>query len=608
MITQIKTKTRLGYLCLLIIFTASIFSSCEKEDYGTSGAEKETNEEIAAEVEYINASQVPALQSFITKNVKSLNTKSAVDSELIETPFGYIKTQDILRVRNPEVTNYTLKIHPKNPVKNSLFDLVVAKDSITEEVSSYVLEYAMDDSFAQDFFTGKKEFNEFKGEIKKYVSDPFIGDLSLKNGELPCPCEKLDSDDGGFGGGGTSGPGNTDRPGNNGGTTGGGTNGDNGQTTNCRVQLIVQCDLNPGRKIPRWNVRKGVGCKVLGSFLLCTYKSSTKSGSCAADDDGSCLNSPGNFGVSDISLVEYLQIDSQYNAALYFNPNQNLINAAGSFIWSYRNETISFEIAKELTKGVLEGFASAPFTDLPSMAYYRNISINTLKSDYFENKITVFTDITKAEIAGDISKEQTDRLLNFLGENDTEEALEFGKSYLEALQTDDFTKFLEQPLFTTDPYDVWKNELNREEKNLILDFPYDAFAIFSNRSNAVEETRSRFEPSDGFRNGIADAFRHAFFNALNTQDVGAFKAKLFSDAHESDNPPNLILEEQMDIFNNTVGQKVEIEIPNSSQEKVANWVNSKLVEGKLRYLSPLGRVEPPNYGINSQTKLIPTNE
>ena len=64
----------------------------------------------------------------------------------------------------------------------------------------------------------------------------------------------------------------------------------------------------------------------------------------------------------------------------------------------------------------------------------------------------------------------------------------------------------------------------------------------------------------------------------------------------------------MDIFNNTVGQKVEIEIPNRTEEEVANWVNVKFLNGKLRYLSPLDIVEPPNYGINSQTKLIPTNE
>ncbi len=64
-------------------------------------------------------------------------------------------------------------------------------------------------------------------------------------------------------------------------------------------------------------------------------------------------------------------------------------------------------------------------------------------------------------------------------------------------------------------------------------------------------------------------------------------AKLFSDAHESENPIILILEEQMDLFNNNIGHESISGNGSLSLSQLANLIYQKLLNGDLRYLSNL---------------------
>lgn len=52
------------------------------------------------------------------------------------------------------------------------------------------------------------------------------------------------------------------------------------------------------------------------------------------------------------------------------------------------------------------------------------------------------------------------------------------------------------------------------------------------------------------RNDKSDAFRHSFYNVINTKYCGTAIAKLFLNAHESEAPQNLHLENSMDLLNN----------------------------------------------------------
>ena len=75
------------------------------------------------------------------------------------------------------------------------------------------------------------------------------------------------------------------------------------------------------------------------------------------------------------------------------------------------------------------------------------------------------------------------------------------------------------------------------------------------------------------------------FNALNTYEVGAYYAELFSDAHESDVPNPLLLEKQMDLFNKAVGHDAVINYPNLNNAALADQIYQEVLSGNLKYLS-----------------------
>jgi hypothetical protein len=134
-------------------------------------------------------------------------------------------------------------------------------------------------------------------------------------------------------------------------------------------------------------------------------------------------------------------------------------------------------------------------------------------------------------------------------------------------------------------------------------------------------------------NDKADAFRHAFFNAINTRDCitsilpASVIVKLFGDAHESEVPPNLQLEAQMDIHNNDVGinQCISCIPVVNSNDSIKNSIIIRLNNGELWYLKPIdysGYNTDPNFwdnpntpilgdghhGISPVTMLFPTNQ
>ncbi len=66
----------------------------------------------------------------------------------------------------------------------------------------------------------------------------------------------------------------------------------------------------------------------------------------------------------------------------------------------------------------------------------------------------------------------------------------------------------------------------------------------------------------------------------------------------------LDLEKQMDLFNNNVGHESISGNGSLSLSQLANLIYQKLLNGDLRYLSPLG----PNGQLLSNSQIIPTNQ
>ncbi|SHE63271.1 hypothetical protein SAMN05444278_103218 [Psychroflexus salarius] len=161
--------------------------------------------------------------------------------------------------------------------------------------------------------------------------------------------------------------------------------------------------------------------------------------------------------------------------------------------------------------------------------------------------------------------------------------------------------------FTFNLDDEGFGDLTEQEELLIKLFPLHALIIKANVDEAHTETENRY--GNSARNDKSDAFRHAFFNAMNSNDAGDTIARLFSTAHESEVPAHLILEVQMDLHNNDIGHLIG---DNASffvsDQDLSDSVYTELLNGNLRYLSPLGPVIPPNFGINPSTQLTPTNQ
>jgi len=103
-----------------------------------------------------------------------------------------------------------------------------------------------------------------------------------------------------------------------------------------------------------------------------------------------------------------------------------------------------------------------------------------------------------------------------------------------------------------DVYKEWER-LNAMEKIYIATNPHHAFAIRESKKKAFSESLKRFGHNG--HNDDSDAFRHCFWSAILSRELGFQKALQFTTFHESrsDNPP---AEKEMDLHNNFVGLNI----------------------------------------------------
>jgi hypothetical protein len=110
-------------------------------------------------------------------------------------------------------------------------------------------------------------------------------------------------------------------------------------------------------------------------------------------------------------------------------------------------------------------------------------------------------------------------------------------------------------------------------------------------------------------NGKGDAFRHAFFIAMNARDLGLDLAKRLADAHELKNNPKEILSSEMDRRNNLVGLEIYNILNNSTDyiyfySMLYGVINQYLDNGYFWILSNLA----PNGEETNLSRLIKSNE
>lgn len=130
-------------------------------------------------------------------------------------------------------------------------------------------------------------------------------------------------------------------------------------------------------------------------------------------------------------------------------------------------------------------------------------------------------------------------------------------------------------------------ELKECEKQLIKSDPKyiaDALAVYFNRDIAQSKAVIIFGING--RNDCSDAFRHAYWNALNVQSIGVGSALLFGSAHECQ-PPNTNFESEMDFFNNDIGIGIGFSNLGVSIDILANLVLESLHQGRMKIITNL---------------------
>jgi len=104
----------------------------------------------------------------------------------------------------------------------------------------------------------------------------------------------------------------------------------------------------------------------------------------------------------------------------------------------------------------------------------------------------------------------------------------------------------------TSTYDQYNN-LTEKEKSYIKANPHHITTIKESKGAAYSETKKIFGVNG--RNDKSDAFRHCFWSALLSKDLGYTNALKFTTAHES-SPHNPTNEKAMDLHNNKVGLSI----------------------------------------------------
>lgn len=119
------------------------------------------------------------------------------------------------------------------------------------------------------------------------------------------------------------------------------------------------------------------------------------------------------------------------------------------------------------------------------------------------------------------------------------------------------------------------------ERTFLAMHPFLVKVIEENARKATDETVRRFG-RNGY-NDSSDAFRHCYFSALLTRDLGLSNARFFMDAHElfEGNPEE---EFRMDMHNNHIGFRLGIF--GGDDLTLADRCYAALQQNKLKVISP----------------------
>jgi hypothetical protein len=203
--------------------------------------------------------------------------------------------------------------------------------------------------------------------------------------------------------------------------------------------------------------------------------------------------------------------------------------------------------------------------------------VELVNQELFDN-LNEELDLSDNECLKDASPAQLTKIQNLYNNLDMSSSVTYQLAIINAFAD----KLCENPDFEID-----LPGLTECENDLIASNPGSALVVAKNTIEALLMTKILFDTIWG-SNSCPDAFRHAFYSAINTANLGAELAEQFGDAHECGNGPDLASATAMDLYNNSVGRDIVSSVqPTLSFERIVLSVCTALRQGDLQILTDI---------------------
>ncbi|NVK20145.1 MAG: hypothetical protein HWE30_15715 [Methylocystaceae bacterium] len=162
--------------------------------------------------------------------------------------------------------------------------------------------------------------------------------------------------------------------------------------------------------------------------------------------------------------------------------------------------------------------------------------------------------------------------------SDGEEKTPLGRPYQE--QERRMTANTDEPMSPYDAYEEFDFDPRGDGQKMFgVKNPIDGGRAYLDANTANEVTSKLFKGVKP-HNNEADAFRHAYWSYLMTQNIGADKAKHAGNSHEI-TEENTEGERLMDLYNNRIGRQLALD-PKNKGRPAEEVIREAIKDGKLR--------------------------
>lgn len=280
------------FLKLFVFAFTFLFLSCQTEEILVE--KKHFGKKKKIETKLLNGNEALRVKNLLNTKLSSGSKLKilATSSNGMRTSEGTIDFNSILQVIDSlGIKNYTFRIinHPDDDEK-TFHNLVLTEKE--NELEATIMKYEMDALFAQEYYAGIKEFEEFQGRISS---------LSLSPSD---PCEPITiaypNTGSGNGDGGSPGEGDTGNPGDTGG-------GDGGFSDSSCVTITLSFGCSCGNNFNTYAGALGCAQQGDGNYTITVIISYSLSAGCRTSEDP--CNPDGTIGVIEppVSVPEMIE-------------------------------------------------------------------------------------------------------------------------------------------------------------------------------------------------------------------------------------------------------------------------------------------------------------